>query len=132
MHSKDLSKQSSWAVEVLSVILSVKINGGHGDGRAGCCVEAVLCVVPQPLKAESPRMVGGQSMGGEGGKDVNTTAAEEPCSHGFLLPGLACQWTESAVTQEVRLAGDWIIPLPQKPLPAYIVTCQTLPGEPCH
>lgn len=30
MHSKDLSKQSSWAVEVLSVILSLKINGGMG------------------------------------------------------------------------------------------------------
>lgn len=28
MPCKDLSKQSSWAVEVLSVILSLKINGG--------------------------------------------------------------------------------------------------------
>lgn len=28
MHSKDLSKQSSRAMEVLSVILSLKINGG--------------------------------------------------------------------------------------------------------
>lgn len=45
MHNKDLSKQSSWAVEVLSVTLPLKINGGHSDGLAACWVEAVLRVV---------------------------------------------------------------------------------------
>lgn len=82
MHSKDLSKQSSWAVEVLSVILSLKINGGTVMDMLAAVARRSFVWYPNHSRLNHP----GWWEAGTWGRTRDRCAynSRRACSHVFL------------------------------------------------
>lgn len=98
MHSKDLSKQSSWAVEVLSVILSLKINGGTVMDVLAAVARWSFVWYPSHSRLNHPGWweAGTWRRGWDRCAYNSRRAIHAPVSS--FLPGLAYQWAESVVT----------------------------------